>query len=112
MDGNNSDVQKKLIDGRLIASEIELSISEKIIKLKSKGIVASIAVILVGENPASVIYVRNKERAAQRCGILSRKDIYPESLSEKELLNKIEELNNDPLIHGILVQLPLPPHID
>ena len=112
MIGNNSDIQKKLIDGRLIASEIELSISEKIVELKNKGIVPSIAVILVGENPASIVYVRNKERAAQRCGILSKKDIYPESLTEKELLNKIEEFNNDPLIHGILVQLPLPSHID
>jgi methylenetetrahydrofolate dehydrogenase (NADP+)/methenyltetrahydrofolate cyclohydrolase len=112
MTGNNSDIQKKLIDGKLIASEIELSISQKIADLKNKGIVPSIAVILVGENPASVVYVRNKERAAQRCGILSKKDIYPESLTEKELLNKIEELNNDPLIHGVLVQLPLPSHIN
>ena len=112
MNGNNSDIQKKIIDGKLIASEIELSISEKIVELKKQGIVPSIAVILVGENPASVVYVRNKERAAQRCGILSKKEIYPASFSEKSLLNKIEELNNDPLIHGILVQLPLPQHIN
>ena len=108
---NNSDIQNKIIDGRLIARNIETSISEKVIKLKQSGIVPAIAVILVGDDPASVVYVRNKERAAQRCGILSKKDIYPESLTEKELLNKIEELNNDPLIHGILVQLPLPSHI-
>ncbi len=112
MNGNNSDIKKKIIDGKLIASEIELSISEKIVELKKQGIVPSIAVILVGENPASVVYVRNKERAAQRCGILSKKEIYPASFSEKSLLNKIEELNNDPLIHGILVQLPLPQHIN
>ena len=108
---NNSDIQNKIIDGRLIARNIESSISEKVIKLKQSGIVPAIAVILVGDDPASVVYVRNKERAAQRCGILSKKDIYPESLTEKELINKIEELNNDPLIHGILVQLPLPSHI-
>ena len=108
---NNSDIQNKIIDGRLIARNIESSISEKVIKLKQSGIVPAIAVILVGDDPASMVYVRNKERAAQRCGILSKKDIYPESLTEKELINKIEELNNDPLIHGILVQLPLPPHI-
>ena len=108
---NNSDIQNKIIDGRLIARNIETSISEKVIKLKQSGIVPAIAVILVGDDPASVVYVRNKERAAQRCGILSKKDIYPESLTEKELINKIEELNNDPLIHGILVQLPLPSHI-
>jgi methylenetetrahydrofolate dehydrogenase (NADP+)/methenyltetrahydrofolate cyclohydrolase len=112
MTENNPDIHKKLIDGRLMASEIELSLSGKVAELKNKGIVPSIAVILVGENPASVVYVRNKERAAQRCGILSRKDICRESLTEKELLNKIEELNNDPLIHGILVQLPLPPTIN
>ena len=108
---NNSDIQNKIIDGRLIARNIESSISEKVIKLKQSGIVPAIAVILVGDDPASVVYVRNKERSAQRCGILSKKDIYPESLTEKELINKIEELNNDPLIHGILVQLPLPSHI-
>ena len=108
---NNSDIQNKIIDGRLIARNIESSISEKVIKLKQSGIVPAIAVILVGDDAASVVYVRNKERAAQRCGILSEKDIYPASFTEKALLNKIEELNNDPLIHGILVQLPLPPHI-
>ncbi|MHB1698188.1 MAG: bifunctional 5,10-methylenetetrahydrofolate dehydrogenase/5,10-methenyltetrahydrofolate cyclohydrolase [bacterium] len=112
MTENNSDIQEKIIDGRLIAGEIELSLSEKIAELKNKGIVPSINVILVGNNPASVVYVRNKELAAKRCGILSQKNIYPESLTEKELLNKIEELNNDPLVHGILVQLPLPAHID
>ncbi|MCL4532856.1 MAG: bifunctional methylenetetrahydrofolate dehydrogenase/methenyltetrahydrofolate cyclohydrolase [Deltaproteobacteria bacterium] len=112
MISDNSDIQKKIIDGRLIAKNIESSISEKVIKLKKSGIVPSIAVILVGDNPASEVYVRNKDLAAKRCGILSKKDIYPASLTEKELLNKIDELNNDPLIHGILVQLPLPSHID
>ncbi len=112
MISDNSDIQKKIIDGRLIEKNIESSISEKVIKLKKNGIVPAIAVILVGDNPASEVYVRNKDIAAKRCGILSKKDIYPASLTEKELLNKIDELNNDPLIHGILVQLPLPPHID
>lgn len=109
---NNPDIQKKIIDGILIARQIELSLSEKIAELKNKGIVPTISVILLGNNPASVIYVRNKERAAKRCGILSQKAVYDESIGENELLNKIEELNNDPLIHGILVQLPLPRHID
>lgn len=112
---NNSCYDKfkeKIIDGRLIAGELESSLALKIGGLKKTGIVPLIAVILIGENKASVIYVRNKERAAKRCGILSQKFIYPESLNEKELLNKIEELNNDPLVHGILVQLPLPPHIN
>ncbi len=112
MISDNSDIQKKIIDGRLIAKNIESSISENVIKLKKNGIVPAIAVILVGDNPASEVYVRNKQLAAKRCGILSKKDIYPASLTEIELLNKIYELNNDPLIHGILVQLPLPPRID
>ncbi len=111
-DNNNSGIKKKIIDGRLIAKEIESSLSGKIAELKNKGVVPSINVILVGDNPASVIYVRNKERAAARCGILSKKDIYPQTIREEELLNKIEALNNDPLVHGILVQLPLPSHID
>ncbi len=117
--GSNSDnngcyggLKEKLIDGRLIAGELESSLAPKISGLKKAGIVPLIAVILVGENKASVIYVRNKERAAERCGILSQKFIYPDSLTEKELLNKIEELNNDPLVHGILIQLPLPLHIN
>jgi methylenetetrahydrofolate dehydrogenase (NADP+)/methenyltetrahydrofolate cyclohydrolase len=112
MISDNPDIQKKIIDGRLIAKNIESSISEKVIKLKKNGIVPAIAVILVGDDPASEVYVRNKDLAAKRCGILSKKDIYPASFTEKELLYKIDELNNDPLIHGILVQLPLPPHIN
>ena len=112
MIADNPDIQKKIIDGRLIAKNIESSISEKVIKLKKNGIVPAIAVILVGDDPASEVYVRNKDLAAKRCGILSKKDIYPASFTEKELLYKIDELNNDPLIHGILVQLPLPPHIN
>ena len=112
MISDNPDIQKKIIDGRLIAKNIESSISEKVIKLKKNGIVPAIAVILVGDDPASEVYVRNKDLAAKRCGILSKKDIYPASFTEKELLYKIDELNNDPLIHGILVQLPLPSHID
>lgn len=104
--------KEKIIDGILIAGNIEAALAEKIDILKKTGIVPSLAVILVGENQASMVYVRNKERAAGRCGVLSQKSIYPDSLTEDELLDKIEELNNDPLIHGILVQLPLPGHIN
>ncbi len=100
--------KEKIIDGRLVSKSIERSLTKTIDALKKSGIVPLIAVILVGNNHASVVYVQNKERAAERCGILSQKFIYSESLTEKELLNKIEELNNDTLVHGILVQLPLP----
>lgn len=104
--------KEKIIDGRLVAKNIERSLAGKIGALKKSGIVPLIAVILVGDNHASVVYVKNKEHAAERCGILSQKFIYSESLTERELLNKIEELNNDTLVHGILVQLPLPRHIN
>lgn len=102
----------KIIDGKKIAADIELSLKEKIDYLKNNGIAPCIYVILIGDNPASVIYVRNKENAAKRCGILSKKIILPVDVSEDELLNKINELNDNPLVHGILVQLPVPPHID
>ncbi len=102
----------KIIDGKKLAADIELSLKEKIDYLKNNGIVPCIYVILIGDNPASVIYVRNKENAAKRCGILSKKIILPVDVSEDELLNKINELNDNPLVHGILVQLPVPPHID
>ena len=104
--------ESKIIDGKKIAREIELSLSKNIAFLKKNGIIPSIAVILVGENPASVIYVKNKENAAKRCGILSQKYIYSSNISENELLRKITELNDDPLVHGILVQLPLPKQIN
>ncbi len=102
----------KIIDGKKIAADIELSLKEKIEYLKNNGIIPCIYVILIGDNPASVVYVRNKENAAKRCGILSKKIILPIDVSEDELLNKINELNDNPLVHGILVQLPIPPHID
>ncbi|MHB1679783.1 MAG: bifunctional 5,10-methylenetetrahydrofolate dehydrogenase/5,10-methenyltetrahydrofolate cyclohydrolase [bacterium] len=102
----------KIIDGKKIAADIELSLKENIDYLKNNGIVPCIYVILIGDDPASLIYVRNKENAARRCGILSEKIILPIDISEDELLNKINELNDDPLVHGILVQLPVPPHID
>ncbi len=104
--------ESKIIDGKKIAREIELSLSKNIAFLKKNGVIPSITVILVGENPASVIYVKNKENAAKRCGILSQKYIYSSDISENELLRKITELNDDPLIHGILVQLPLPKQIN
>lgn len=101
----------KIIDGGLVSRNIESLLLPRIDRLKQAGVIPSISVILVGENKASVIYVRNKRQAAERCGIQSSIIEYPESVSQGELLNKIEELNNDPLIHGILVQVPLPSHI-
>jgi methylenetetrahydrofolate dehydrogenase (NADP+)/methenyltetrahydrofolate cyclohydrolase len=111
-DSRIEDFGDKIIDGKKIAAFIESSLKEKIDYLKNNGIVPCIYVILIGDNPASVIYVRNKENAANRCGIMSKKIVLPVNISENELLNKINELNDDSLVHGILVQLPIPPHID
>ena len=104
--------EDKILDGRKIAAYIESSLKEKADYLKNSGIIPCIYVILIGNDPASVIYVKNKENAANRCGIMSKKIIIPVNISESELLNKINELNNDSLVHGILVQLPIPLHID
>ncbi|MDR0260770.1 MAG: bifunctional methylenetetrahydrofolate dehydrogenase/methenyltetrahydrofolate cyclohydrolase FolD, partial [Comamonas sp.] len=81
-------------------------------QLKAKGIVPGLAVILVGDNQASQVYVRNKVKSCEECGFHSVLEKYDVSMTEAELLARVEALNNDPSIHGILVQLPLPKHID
>ncbi len=102
----------KLIDGKAISSEILEECKEKASALKAAGIQPCLAVILVGEDPASQIYVRNKERACEKIGILSRKLELPAGISEEELIGRIRELNEDKGVHGILVQMPLPGGID
>lgn len=106
------EAEKKIIDGKKIASNIEFSLAQNVAFLKKNGIIPCIAVILVGEDPASILYVKNKENSAKRCGVLSQKYTYPSTVSQKILLNKIEELNDDLLVQGILVQLPLPAQIN
>lgn len=102
----------KLIDGKEIARIKQASIGEEVQKLKSEGITPGLAVILVGNNPASKTYVANKEKTCIRLGMYSRLLELPEEVSEQNLIRKIKELNADPEIHGVLVQLPLPSHID
>lgn len=102
----------ELINGKELAEKMQAEIAEKIQKLKDNGIHPGLVVLLVGENPASQIYVRNKERVAKEIGIHSLVERYPETISEDELLAEIEKYNQDPSFHGILVQLPLPKHID
>lgn len=102
----------KIIDGKLISTDIKDEVQKEVIELRDKGISPSLAVILVGENPASQVYVRNKKRACEYCGIKSLSYELPDSTSEEELLALIESLNLDPTCNGILVQLPLPKHID
>ena len=102
----------KIIDGKKIATEVEIEISDRIACLKLRGIIPGLAVVLVGENPASQAYVRNKDRTCARLGMHSKKFELPSSTTQSELLALVEELNNDPLIHGILIQSPPPSHID
>lgn len=102
----------QIIDGKKISSEMRAEIAEEVRALAEQGIVPGLAVIIVGEDPASKVYVRNKGRACAEVGIYSEIIELPESTSEMELLAKIAELNVRSEINGILVQLPLPRHID
>jgi methylenetetrahydrofolate dehydrogenase (NADP+)/methenyltetrahydrofolate cyclohydrolase len=100
------------IDGNALSQKLRAEVTSRTAALKAKGITPGLAVILVGENPASQVYVRNKVKACQDSGLHSLLEKYPEDLTEKALLSRIQSLNQDPSIHGILVQLPLPKHID
>jgi len=102
----------KILDGKRIAEEIKVELKLEISELKEKGIVPGLAVILVGEGVASQIYVRNKERVCEEVGIFSEVHRLAEDVEEQEILDLIAQLNADDRIHGILMQLPLPPHID
>ncbi len=103
----------KIIDGKTIAQQVRNEVAEQVKQRLAAGKRApGLAVVLVGENPASQVYVRNKAAACEAAGMLSRVISLGEDTPEEELLNVIEALNADPAIHGILVQLPLPGHID
>lgn len=101
-----------IIDGKRISTEIKDELKEKVAKLKEQGITGALAVIQVGTDPASCVYVRNKKRACEYIGIESLSYELPEETTEKELLDLIAKLNKDDHVKGILVQLPLPSHID
>ena len=102
----------QLIDGNALSRQLRGDVTQRAAALRGRGIVPGVAVVLVGENPASQIYVRNKVRACQDSGLHSVLEQYPVTLSEADLLARVDALNRDPAIHGILVQLPLPAHID
>lgn len=103
----------KIIDGKLIAEQIRTEVKQLTDKLKSsRGITPGLGFILVGNNPASEVYVSSKTKACAEMGYYSITEKLPEKTTESELINKIKMLNNDPRIHGILVQLPLPKHIN
>jgi len=102
----------QIIDGVALSKQLRLDVTERARALKARGITPGLAVILVGDNPASQVYVRNKVKGCEDCGFHSVLEKYDADLSEAELLARIATLNADPAIHGILVQLPVPKHID
>jgi methylenetetrahydrofolate dehydrogenase (NADP+) / methenyltetrahydrofolate cyclohydrolase len=104
-------IQARLIDGAQIARDLRAELAQRVAALAATGATPGLAVVLVGEDPASQIYVRNKVRACAEVGIRSLQETYPATLGEAELLARIAALNADPAVHGILVQQPLPKHI-
>lgn len=102
----------KIIDGKLISQQVKDRVKDEVSKLREKGIVPGLAVIIVGEDPASQIYVRNKERACEEVGIASFKYALSADTTQEELLNLVKKLNEDDRVNGILCQLPLPSHLD
>ena len=102
----------QIIDGNALSRQLRTEVAERASALKARGVTPGLAVILVGDNPASQVYVRNKVKACEDNGLHSVLEKYDAAMTEAELLARVEALNNDPSIHGILVQLPLPAHID
>ena len=101
-----------ILDGKKLSQKIRAEVKEEAEKLKAEGITPGLAVILVGNDPASQVYVGMKAKACKESGIYSIVHEFPETITEKELLDTIERINQNPNIHGLLIQLPLPKHID
>lgn len=102
----------QIIDGKLVSRQVRERVAKETEELKNKGITPGLAVIIVGEDPASQVYVRNKEKACEEVGFYSEKFALPESTTQEELNALVKELNERPEINGILCQLPLPKHLD
>lgn len=102
----------KILDGKAVAASIREEVRAEVRALKEKGLTPKLSVVLVGEDPASVLYARSKERACKNSGIEFELHKFPESASEEEVLAKLAELSSDPNCHGIMVELPLPKHIN
>lgn len=102
----------KIIDGKQISAQVKQAVAEEVAQLKTEGIHPGLAVVLVGDNPASKVYVGSKEKACEQLGIYSEKYLLPGETTEEELLELVEKLNHKPEINGILVQLPLPEQIN
>ncbi len=104
--------QARIIDGEQVAAQLRQALKEEVAALVEQGITPGLATVRVGEDPASQVYVRMKEKACAKIGIMSRGIRPPTDISQEDLIAQINELNCDPAIHGILVQLPLPGHLD
>lgn len=102
----------QIIDGKALAQQLRVKFRERVMQLRQRHVTPGLAVVLVGNNPASKVYVGNKVKACEDCGVRSFHHALPENVSEDTLLQTIALLNADVSVHGILVQLPLPPHID
>ena len=105
-------MRASIIDGRAISKEMRAELEPRVIELKDRGLTPGLAVVLVGDDPASHVYVRMKQKACDSLGIYSRKIELESTVTQDELLDVLDELNADDKVHGILVQLPLPDHID
>ncbi len=102
-----------IIDGKKLAADIRAEVAEETAKvIQEKGITPCLAAVLVGEDPASQVYVRNKHRACEKAGMASQQHKLPAETTQEELMQLVEQLNSDPAVHGILVQLPLPEQIN
>jgi methylenetetrahydrofolate dehydrogenase (NADP+)/methenyltetrahydrofolate cyclohydrolase len=102
----------RIIDGNALAASVRGELAERVANLKARGVTPGLVVIVVGDNPASAVYVRNKVAACEKAGMYSLKLEFAGDTPQSVVMDKLAELNRDPKIHGILVQLPLPPHFD
>ncbi|OGA91287.1 MAG: bifunctional methylenetetrahydrofolate dehydrogenase/methenyltetrahydrofolate cyclohydrolase [Betaproteobacteria bacterium RIFCSPLOWO2_12_FULL_66_14] len=102
----------QILDGKSLAAQIRSGVKQEVARLAQRGIRPGLAVMLAGDDPASKVYVRNKVRACEETGVASQLFAYPSSVTQDELLSRIDALNRDPAVHGILVQLPLPRQVD
>ncbi|MBR5520609.1 MAG: bifunctional 5,10-methylene-tetrahydrofolate dehydrogenase/5,10-methylene-tetrahydrofolate cyclohydrolase [Oscillospiraceae bacterium] len=105
-------MDNKLISGKVVSAEIKEQVKAEVAALNEQGVYPKLSVIIVGENPASMTYVKGKHKDCAECGIISENIALPETITQDELLAEIHRLNNDETVHGILVQLPLPKHIE
>src|SRR5690625_2355511 len=102
----------RIIDGKKLAEHVKEEVAREVAVLKASGSIPGLAVVLVGDDPASQVYVRNKAAACEKAGMFSRVIQLPAATTQDELLDVIDTLNHDDAVHGILVQLPLPAHLD